>query len=63
MSPLRTTTIERLMTVKTVAEILQVSTKTVLRRIASGDLITVRDGRLLRVRLSDLDHYIATRRL
>lgn len=62
MRPIRTTTIERLMTVKTVAEVLQVSTKTVLRRIASSELIAVRDGRLLRVRAADLDHYLATRR-
>ena len=62
MSPPKISIPDCLLTIKNVAAFLQVSEKTVLRRIAAGDLPSVREGRLLRVRPIDLDRYIAARR-
>jgi len=46
--------LERLLTVKEVAHVMAMCERTVRRRIKSGDLPAVRDGRLLRVRPIDL---------
>jgi excisionase family DNA binding protein len=46
--------LERLLTVREVAHVLAICERTVRRRIKSGDLPAVRDGRLLRVRPIDL---------
>lgn len=51
------------LTVTTVAECLQVSTKTVRRMIESRELPASRVGRQLRVRASDLDAYLKRRRI
>jgi excisionase family DNA binding protein len=48
---------EPLLTVKEVAEIQRICERTVRRRIASGELPAIRDGRLLRVRPRDLRAY------
>lgn len=53
---------EPLLTIKQTALILTVSIKTVRRRIDDGKLPVVRDGRVVRVRPSDLRAYIAVRR-
>jgi len=53
---------EVLLTLSDVAEILQCSEKTVKRRVATGDLPVVRDGRLVRVHPDDLDRYVKLRR-
>ena len=55
-------TVRQLLTLSDVAEILQCSEKTVKRRVASGDLPVVRDGRLVRVHPDDLDRYVKLRR-
>jgi excisionase family DNA binding protein len=44
------------------SEILRLSPKTLQRRIASGELPVIRDGRLVRVHPADLQRYIAARR-
>lgn len=44
------------------AEVLGVSLKTVRRRIETGALPAVRDGRLIRVHPNDLERYITARR-
>jgi excisionase family DNA binding protein len=49
--------LERLLTVAEVAEDLNACERTIRRRIASGALPALRDGRLLRVRPSDLRCY------
>jgi len=46
--------LERLLTVKEVAHLENTCTRTVRRRIASGDLPAIRYGRQLRVRPRDL---------
>ena len=55
-------TVRQLLTLSDVAEILQCSEKTVKRRVATGDLPVVRDGRLVRVHPDDLDRYVKLRR-
>ena len=50
------------MTLQETAEALNISLKTLRRRIAAGDLPVIRDGRILRVHPKDLEHYIASRR-
>jgi len=55
-------TVRQLLTLSDVAEILQCSEKTVKRRVASGDLPVVRDGRMVRVHPDDLDRYVKLRR-
>ena len=49
--------LERLLSVAEVAEVMGICERTVRRRIASGDLPALRDGRALRVRPSDLRAY------
>lgn len=51
----------QLLTLKQVADRLQVSMSTVNRRVASGEIPIVRLGRNIRVRPEDLDAYIETR--
>ena len=50
---------EPLLTVEEVASLLRVSKKTILRRIASGEICAIRDGRLLRIRQDSLDAFVA----
>jgi excisionase family DNA binding protein len=44
------------------AAILRISIKTLRRRIAAGQLSAIRDGRMLRITLAELERYIAERR-
>ncbi|MCK5273632.1 MAG: helix-turn-helix domain-containing protein [Alphaproteobacteria bacterium] len=53
---------QRLLTIKDVADILQVSDKTVRRWIDAGDLVAHRIGRQWRVSQGDLDAFIKLRR-
>lgn len=53
---------DRLLTTREAAEILNTSVKTVWRRIKSGALPVIRDGRSVRIHPDDLAHYIETRR-
>lgn len=56
---LTTTPTRRLVSIAATAEILGVSTKTVRRRIASGDLAAVRLGRrIIRIKTESLEHFI-----
>ncbi|MBP2316530.1 helix-turn-helix domain-containing protein [Azospirillum soli] len=50
-----------LLTIPQIAERLQVSSKTIRRWIAAGDLPTVRLGRQLRVQPQDLDLFLRQR--
>jgi excisionase family DNA binding protein len=52
---------ERLLTLPDAAEQLACSLATLKRRIRAGQLPVFRDGRLIRVRQQDLDHYIQRR--
>ena len=52
----------RLLTIKDVADILQVSDKTIRRWIDAGDLVAHRVGRQLRVSQGDLETFIKLRR-
>jgi excisionase family DNA binding protein len=49
----------RFMTVSEVATSLRVSTMTVYRLINGGELPAARIGRSFRVRIEDLEHYLA----
>ncbi len=51
-----------LLTLQDSADILQVSLKTLRRRIDAGELPVIRDGRILRVHPNDLERYISARR-
>jgi excisionase family DNA binding protein len=51
-----------LLTKKQVADLLGTSAKTIDRRIRSGDLPVIRDGRIIRVHPDDLERYLAARR-
>lgn len=55
-------TFERLLTIKEAAQRLNMSLKTVNRRIKAGDLPVIRDGRIVRIRPDDLRRYISQRR-
>lgn len=46
-----------------VSEILSCSVRTVRRRIAAGDLVAIRDGRLVRIHPDDLNFYIKSHRI
>lgn len=50
--------VEQLMTLEQVAELLQVSTKTILRLIDQGELTGVKVGRAWRFRTDDVKAYI-----
>jgi len=52
----------QLLTISQVAEALHVSTRTVQRRITSGDLPAVHCGQLVRIRVADLDAYLSNLR-
>lgn len=54
--------IQNLLTIEQVSAVLGCSEKTVKRRIASGDLPVIRDGRMIRVHPVDLERYIKLRR-
>ena len=62
MTPPRKPMIEPLLTIQEVAGILKCSLKTVQRRIETGELPVIRDGRMIRVHPADLDRYIRQRR-
>jgi excisionase family DNA binding protein len=47
-----------MLTIRQVAELLHVSERTVRRRIATGALPVLRDGRVLRVPVAALDDYL-----
>lgn len=53
---------EPLLTIEQTADALNMSPETVRRRIKSGQLPVIRDGRIVRVRPADLRAYIALRR-
>jgi excisionase family DNA binding protein len=53
---------EPLLTIKQAAELLNMSEKTVRRRIETKDLPVIRDGGSIRIRPDDLRAYIAMRR-
>lgn len=53
--------LEPLLTIKEVAEALHACERTVRRRINAGQLLAVRDGRMVKVRPVDLRAYIAAR--
>ncbi|WP_410468855.1 helix-turn-helix domain-containing protein, partial [Aestuariicoccus sp. MJ-SS9] len=52
---------DRLLTIADVAGFLKCSQKTVQRRIGTGELPVIRDGRMIRVHPMDLDRYIKQR--
>lgn len=52
----------QLLTLQEAAAILRISIKTLRRRIAAGQLSVIRDGRMLRITLAELERYIAERR-
>lgn len=62
MTPKTNSVIEPLLTPDEVAQVLKTSVKTVYRRIKSGALPAIRDGRVVRIRPADLRLYIAARR-
>ena len=51
-----------LLTKKAAALIIGMSEKTLDRRIRSGELPVIRDGRIIRVHPDDLERYISARR-
>jgi excisionase family DNA binding protein len=55
--------LEPVLTVKEIAELHNVSERTVRRRIETGELTAIRDGRLIRVRARDLRAYQLARLL
>ncbi len=57
-----TISIRRLLTVDETSQILNESTKTTRRRIKSGELPHIRNGRLIRILPDDLERLIASRR-
>lgn len=52
---------EPLLTVKEVAAGMKASEKTIRRRIASGELVAIRDGRLVRIRPKDYRSYLESK--
>ena len=56
-TPAKTADLERLLTVQGVADLEATSTKTIRRRIASGELRALKAGGQLRVRPKDLQAY------
>ena len=53
--------LEALLTIEETAKVMNSSVKTVHRRIKSGDLPVVRDGRIVRIRPEDLRRSIVQR--
>jgi excisionase family DNA binding protein len=58
----RSVPLEPLLTIKQAAKLLNMSEKTVRRRIETKDLPVIRDGGSIRIRPDDLRAYIAMRR-
>ena len=56
------TALARLLTLQQAAEILNISLKTLRRRIDANELPVIRDRRILRVHPNDIMRYIAGRR-
>ncbi len=56
------TALARLLKLQQAAEILNISLKTLRRRIDANELPVIRDGRILRVHPNDIMRYIADRR-
>ena len=56
-TPTKTADLERLLTVQEVADLEAVSTKTIRRRIAAGELRALKAGGQLRIRPKDLQAY------
>jgi excisionase family DNA binding protein len=54
--------VPRLLRLDEVADTLGVSLKTVRRRVDAGELVVIRDGRVVRVHPNDLERYVAARR-
>ena len=54
--------LEALLTIEETAKVMNSSVKTIHRRIKSGDLPVIRDGRIVRIRPEDLRLYISQRR-
>jgi excisionase family DNA binding protein len=52
----------QLLTLPEVTVVLNLSLKTLRRRIDAGALTVIRDGRILRVHPNDVERYIASRR-
>jgi excisionase family DNA binding protein len=52
---------ERLLTIEG-AEMLNVSVRTLRRRVSQGELPVIRDGRIVRIQPDDLRRYILLRR-
>lgn len=52
---------EPLMTVREVATGMNASEKTIRRRIASGELPVIRDGRMIRIRPKDYRWYLESK--
>ncbi len=53
---------DHLFTVEETAKLINASSKTIYRRIRTGELPAYRDGRILRIHPNDLARYIAARR-
>ncbi len=56
------TALARLLTLQQAAEILNISLKTLRRRIDANELPVIHDERIVRVHPRDLENYIASRR-
>ena len=56
------TELERLLTINEAAEILNVSAKTISRRINAGDIAIIRHGRIVRISPEDLARYLSRHR-
>jgi excisionase family DNA binding protein len=59
MSPTKNPTLQPLLTVRDAAARLNVSTKTIRRRIVDGDIAVVRIGRSVRIDQRALERYVA----
>jgi excisionase family DNA binding protein len=53
---------ERLLTIEEGADMLNISVRTLGRRISQGELPVIRDGRIVRIHPDDLRRYILVRR-
>lgn len=50
-----------LLTIGEVASLLRVSKKTVMRRVSSGQLAAIRDGRIIRIHCEAVDAFVAAK--
>jgi excisionase family DNA binding protein len=53
---------QRLLTIEEAAGVLNVSPKTIRRRIRAGEMAVIRDGRIIRIRPEDLARYLSQHR-